>query len=175
VPRRVFEGRHGKEQWGGSDIAEGIAKRLAADGARVAITYTKGADATASVVKAIQGTGGQAIAIQADATDADAVKAAVEKTVASFNQLDIPVNNAGVAMPKPFEETSPLPMEPGAGARAAGVHGPPFLRAIVEGKCGRPVRGLRRRPFSNRESEHRNKCRASAQRRTPLATRLWLP
>jgi 3-oxoacyl-[acyl-carrier protein] reductase len=91
---------------GSRGIGAGIAKRLAADGARVAITYTKGADAAASVVKAIQVTGGQAIAIQADATDADAVKAAVEKTIAIFNQLDILVNNAGVAMPKPFEETT---------------------------------------------------------------------
>ena len=91
---------------GSRGIGAGIAKRLAADGASVAITYTKGADAAASVVKEIKGAGGKAIAIQADATDADAVKAAVEKTVATFNQLDILVNNAGVAMPKPFEETT---------------------------------------------------------------------
>jgi 3-oxoacyl-[acyl-carrier protein] reductase len=60
----------------------------------------------ASVVKEIEGAGGKAIAIQADATDADAVKAAVEKTVATFNGLDILVNNAGTAIPKPFEETT---------------------------------------------------------------------
>jgi 3-oxoacyl-[acyl-carrier protein] reductase len=62
---------------------------LAADGASVAITYTKGANAAASVAKEIEGVGGKAIAIQADATDADAVKAAVEKTVATFDRLDI--------------------------------------------------------------------------------------
>ena len=91
---------------GSRGIGAGIAKRLAADGASVAITYTKGADAAASVVKEIKGAGGKAIAIQADATDADAVKAAVEKTVATFNQLDILVNNAGTAIPKLFEETT---------------------------------------------------------------------
>ena len=89
---------------GSRGIGAAIAKRLAADGASVAITYTKGADAASSVVKTIEGAGGKAIAIQADATDADAVKAAVEKTVATFNQLDILVNNAGTAIPKPFEE-----------------------------------------------------------------------
>ncbi len=91
---------------GSRGIGAGIAKRLAANGASVAITYTKGADAAASVVKEIEGAGGKAIAIQADATDADAVKAAVEKTVATFNRLDILVNNAGTAIPKPFEETT---------------------------------------------------------------------
>jgi 3-oxoacyl-[acyl-carrier protein] reductase len=47
----------------------------------VAITYTKGADAAASVVKEIERAGQKAIAILADAADADAVNAAVEKTV----------------------------------------------------------------------------------------------
>src|SRR6266705_836327 len=91
---------------GSRGIGAAIAKRLAADGANVAITYTKGADAAASVVKEIEHAGGKAIAIQADATDADAGKAAVEKTVATFGRLDILVNNAGTAIPKTFAETT---------------------------------------------------------------------
>jgi 3-oxoacyl-[acyl-carrier protein] reductase len=87
-------------------IGAAIAERLAKDGARVAITYTKGADAAAQVVKAIKAAGGEAIAIKADATDAKAVNAAVEETVKTFGQLDILVNNAGTAIPKPFEETT---------------------------------------------------------------------
>jgi 3-oxoacyl-[acyl-carrier protein] reductase len=87
-------------------IGAAIAKRLAAEGAKVGITYTKGADAAAAVVKEIESAGGKAIAIQADATDAAAVKAAVEKTVATFGQLDILVNNAGTAIPKPFVEAT---------------------------------------------------------------------
>src|ERR1700728_62889 len=91
---------------GSRGIGAAIAKRLAADGARVAITYTKGADAATSVVKEIERAGGKAIAIQADAADAKAVKAAVEKTVATFGGLDVLVNNAGTAIPKPFEEAT---------------------------------------------------------------------
>jgi 3-oxoacyl-[acyl-carrier protein] reductase len=73
---------------GSRGIGAAIAKRLAADGANVAITYAKGADAAASVVKEIERAGGKAIAIQADATDAEAAKAAVEKTVKMFGGLD---------------------------------------------------------------------------------------
>jgi 3-oxoacyl-[acyl-carrier protein] reductase len=90
---------------GSRGIGAAIAKRLAADGASVAITYTKGAEAAQSVVATIQQAGGKAIAIQADAADANAVKAAVEKAVATFGRLDVLVNNAGTAIPRPFEET----------------------------------------------------------------------
>jgi 3-oxoacyl-[acyl-carrier protein] reductase len=91
---------------GSRGIGAAIAKRLAADGAQVAITYAKDADAAASVVKAIEKSGGKAIAIQANAGDAQAVKSAVEKTVSTFGGLDVLVNNAGTAIPKAFEETT---------------------------------------------------------------------
>ncbi len=103
---KKLEGKVALITGGSRGIGAAIAKRLAADGAKVAITYTRGADAAASVVKKIEHAGGKAIAIQADATDADAGKAAVEKTVATFGRLDILVNNAGTAIPKTFEETT---------------------------------------------------------------------
>ena len=101
-----LEGKVALITGGSRGIGAAIARRLAADGANVAITYTKGADAAASVVKEIEHAGRKAIAIQADATDADAGNAAVEKTVATFGHLDILVNNAGTAIPKTFEETT---------------------------------------------------------------------
>src|ERR1700678_2829716 len=91
---------------GSRGIGAAIAKRLAADGASVAVTYAKDSSAASAVVKAIELGGGKAIAIQADAADAKAVKAAVEKAVAAFGRLDVLVNNAGTAMPKTFEETT---------------------------------------------------------------------
>src|SRR5216684_1704448 len=91
---------------GSRGIGAAIAKRLAADGANVAITYAKDASAASAVVKAIELDGGKAIAIQADATNAGAVEAAVEKTIATFGRLDVLVNNAGTAIPKTFEETT---------------------------------------------------------------------
>ena len=103
---KTLDGKVAFVTGGSRGIGAAIAKRLAADGAKVAITYTKGADAAAAVVNAIERAGGKAIAIQADATDAEAVKAAVEKTVATFGELDILVNNAGTAIPKQFEEAT---------------------------------------------------------------------
>src|SRR5271170_1009750 len=91
---------------GSRGIGAAIAKRLAADGASVAITYSKGADAAAAVVKAIEQAGGKAMAIQAEAADAAAMRDAVDKTVSAFGRLDILVNNAGTAIPKPFEEAT---------------------------------------------------------------------
>src|SRR5881396_1580187 len=101
-----LEGKIALITGGSRGIGAAIAKRLAADGAKVAITYTKGADAAASVVNEIERAGRKAIAIQADATDVGAVEAAVEKTVATFGRLDVLVNNAGTAIPKKFEETT---------------------------------------------------------------------
>ncbi len=103
---KQLEGKVALVTGGSRGIGAAIAKRLAADGANVAITYAKGAEAAASVVEEIGRTGRKAIAIQADAADADAVVAAVEDTVEALGRLDILVNNAGTAIPKAFEETS---------------------------------------------------------------------
>ncbi len=92
---------------GSRGIGAAIAKRLASDGASVAITYARDTNAAAEVVKAIEALGNKAVAIQANAADREAVHAAIEKAVATLGKLDILVNNAGTAIPKPFEEATP--------------------------------------------------------------------
>ncbi len=77
-------------------IGAAIAKALAAEGADVAITYEKSAEAAGEVVDAIKVAGRRGVAIQADSADVSAVQASVEKTVAELGGLDILVNNAGI-------------------------------------------------------------------------------
>lgn len=76
-------------------IGAATAKRLAADGAAVAVIDLREAD-TAETVRAIQETGGKAIGIGCDVAVTEQVEAAVERTIAELGGLDILVNNAGV-------------------------------------------------------------------------------
>jgi 3-oxoacyl-[acyl-carrier protein] reductase len=87
-------------------IGAAIAKRLASDGAAVAITYFGSAENANEVVKLIESLGGKATAIRADNADADAVRLAVRKTIETFGRLDILVNNAGFAILGPPETFS---------------------------------------------------------------------
>jgi NAD(P)-dependent dehydrogenase (short-subunit alcohol dehydrogenase family) len=87
-------------------IGAAIAKALAAEGADVAITYEKSAEAAGEVVNAIMAIGRRSVAIQADSADAAAVQASVEKTVAELGGLDILVNNAGILRLSPVKDIS---------------------------------------------------------------------
>jgi len=91
---------------GSRGIGAAIARRLAADGAAVAITYSSGQQKADEVVRSIQSESGRSLAIRADNTDAGAVKNAVAETVRTFGRLDVLVNNAGIAVVKPLDEFS---------------------------------------------------------------------
>lgn len=81
---------------GSRGIGAAVAKRLAADGAIVAVNYAGRADAAADVVAAIEAAGGTAVALQADVSDPAACTALVEDVAARFGRIDILVNNAGI-------------------------------------------------------------------------------
>jgi len=103
---KKLEGKFALVTGASRGIGAAIAKHLAAEGARVAITYAKDATSASAVVKTIEEAGGTAVAIQADSVNAEAIKGAVAKTVQAFGSLDILVNNAGTAIPKLFEEAT---------------------------------------------------------------------
>jgi 3-oxoacyl-[acyl-carrier protein] reductase len=81
---------------GSRGIGAAVAIALAEQGADVAITYLHSSNEAAQVVKQIETTGRQGLAIQADAADAEAVAAAVDRAANELGGLDILVNNAGV-------------------------------------------------------------------------------
>ena len=91
---------------GSRGIGAAIAKRLAADGAAVAITFSSSPAKADEVVKEIENAGGKAVAIQADTANPEAVRLSVAKTVSAFGGLDILVNNAGVGIMAPITEFS---------------------------------------------------------------------
>ena len=89
---------------GSRGIGAAIARRLAAAGAAVALTYVSAADKAQAVAKQIDADGGTVVVIQADNADPSAVVAAVEQTVQQLGRIDILVNNAGIFYGGPLEE-----------------------------------------------------------------------
>jgi NAD(P)-dependent dehydrogenase (short-subunit alcohol dehydrogenase family) len=91
---------------GSRGIGAAIARRLAQDGADVALTYVSATEKAQVVATQIEQLGRRALAIHADGAHPAAVAAAVERTAAELGQLDILVNNAGIFIPSPFEDTT---------------------------------------------------------------------
>jgi 3-oxoacyl-[acyl-carrier protein] reductase len=91
---------------GSRGIGAAIAKRLSAEGAAVALTYVNAVDKAEKVVAEIEAAGGRAIAIWADNRNAEAIEAAILRTVETFGRLDILVNSAGIWHASPIETVS---------------------------------------------------------------------
>ncbi|MFN8587691.1 MAG: SDR family oxidoreductase [Candidatus Eisenbacteria bacterium] len=115
---------------GNRGIGRGIAAALVADGATVAITARKQADADAAAAELGRGTRGYAL----DVRDHAQVKAVIAKVVADLGGLDILVNNAGVGLFGPIAEMSPADFDTVIATNVNGVfyctrEALPYLRA----------------------------------------------
>jgi 3-oxoacyl-[acyl-carrier protein] reductase len=91
---------------GSRGIGAAVARRLAREGAQVAIGYQSSASAAQSVVAGIEAQGGIAAAFQADAADPVALSQAIDGAARRFGRLDILVNSAGVLLMGPLAEFS---------------------------------------------------------------------
>jgi 3-oxoacyl-[acyl-carrier protein] reductase len=89
------------------DVGREIALSLAAEGATVAVHHRNSADEAEAVVSDVRKQGGKAKCYRADIADRAAVQAMIQEIVADHGALNILVNNAGLAIRKPFKETTP--------------------------------------------------------------------
>lgn len=101
---RRLENKRALVSGGSRGIGAAIVKRLASEGAHVALTYVSKPEQAGETAAAARALGVKAIAVQADSADAKAVRAAVDETVAELGGIDILVNNAGVAAMAPLDE-----------------------------------------------------------------------
>ena len=92
---------------GTRDVGRQIALSLAAEGTTVAVHYRNSADEAEAVVSEIRKQGGKARAYWADVADRGAVQGMIQNIVSDHGGLNILVNNAGLAIRKPFKETTP--------------------------------------------------------------------
>jgi len=89
---------------GSRGIGAGIAVALASAGADVAVNYREQGAAAQSVCAEITAIGRKAIAVQADVSRAHEITRMVSEVETSLGPIDILVNNAAIAQPRPFEE-----------------------------------------------------------------------
>jgi 3-oxoacyl-[acyl-carrier protein] reductase len=81
---------------GSKGIGAGVVRRLAADGASVALTYSSSEEKALQLVREIESAGGKALSLKADSASAEELRAAVVQTTEAFGPLDIFVSNAGI-------------------------------------------------------------------------------
>ncbi|MCJ1907215.1 3-oxoacyl-[acyl-carrier-protein] reductase [Planococcus ruber] len=77
-------------------IGAEIARRFSEAGAKVVVNYSGSQEKAEAVVADIRANGGEAIAVKANVSDSDAVKAMIEETMKAFGSIDVLVNNAGI-------------------------------------------------------------------------------
>src|SRR2546426_6382482 len=93
---------------GSRSIGAAIAKRLATDGAAVALTYSASPGKANEVVRSIEAAGGKALAIKADAAHTEALRLAGAQNIRAFWGVGIFVNKAGTRVFAPLDQISLL-------------------------------------------------------------------
>ena len=102
-----FQGRIALVTGGSRGIGEATALKLANEGATVAVHYSQAIDKAETVCEQIRSLGQEAIPVQADIADRDAVNRMVAAVTKEFGTIDLLVNNAGDVGDMTFDELTP--------------------------------------------------------------------
>ena len=106
VDKRDLTGKVALVTGGATGIGKAIAKDLAAAGAKVVVNHPYTPEPADAAVKEIEAAGGTALAVEADVRYRGQYTTMVERLIAEFGRWDILVNNAAVAVTKPFQEVT---------------------------------------------------------------------
>jgi 3-oxoacyl-[acyl-carrier protein] reductase len=94
-----LEGRNAVVTGGGRGVGRAISLALAAEGANVVVNYAGRLQPAEEVVKAIEGMGRKAIAVQADVAKWEDSQKLIDSCAQAFGSVDILINNAGISKP----------------------------------------------------------------------------
>jgi acetoacetyl-CoA reductase len=77
-------------------LGKAIAEELSGGGAKVVVNYSRSKEPAEELVNQISESGGEAIAVQADVSDAEQAKKLIDQALERFNRVDVLINNAGI-------------------------------------------------------------------------------
>ncbi|WP_405445320.1 SDR family oxidoreductase [Streptomyces achromogenes] len=137
--RELLNGRTALVTGGSRGIGAATARRLAEGGADVALTYVHDKDAADAVVRDIEALGRRAVALRADAADADEAADAVRRAAGELGGLDVLVGNAAVGVMEPLENLSLADIDRVLAVNVRGVFLAARSAAALMGSGGRII------------------------------------
>jgi acetoacetyl-CoA reductase len=87
-------------------LGRAIAEELGREGAKVVVNYSRSKEPAEELVKKISENGGEAIAVQADVSDAEQAERLIQESIDNFGRIDVLVNNAGINIDKTMKKLS---------------------------------------------------------------------
>src|SRR5918997_4466876 len=87
-------------------LGRAIAEELAGGGAKVVVNYSRSKEPAEELVEQITESGGEAIAVQADVSDAEQAQKLVDKAIEEYNRVDVLINNAGINIDRTLKKLS---------------------------------------------------------------------